>query len=63
MKDVVKNDYRVKKYRIEANRSKLNDTPSRVKIVEENDKILCDKKFVEIIKTIIGTKRILILLI
>jgi len=52
MKDVVKNDYRVKKYRIEANRSQLNDTPSRVKIVEENDKILCDKKFVEIIKTI-----------
>lgn len=52
MKDIVKNDYRVKKYRIEANRSQLNDTPSRVKIVEENDKILCDEKFVEIIKTI-----------
>ncbi len=52
MADVVKTNYRTKKYREEANRSQLNDTPSRIRIVNANDKILEDGAYIDIIKTI-----------
>ena len=39
IKDIIKSEYNINKYKIEADTSQLNDTPSRRKIVEDNDKI------------------------
>jgi DNA (cytosine-5)-methyltransferase 1 len=54
VKDVLRDDYRKKKYRNEANESQLNDTPSREKIVEENDHVVnyATKEYIEVFKTI-----------
>lgn len=52
VEDIVKLDYTIDKYRIEANMSQLNDTPSRRKIIDENDKIYLNGKFVSVLKTI-----------
>lgn len=54
VKDVLRDDYRKKKYRNEANESQLNDTPSRERIVEENDHVVnyATKEYIEVFKTI-----------
>ena len=52
VKDIIKLDYEMDKYRIEANMSQLHDTPSRHKIIDENDKIFENGEFVSVLKTI-----------
>lgn len=52
IKDVIKSDYTVNKYKIEADMSQLNDTPSRRRIVEDNDKIFVNGNYKSVIKTI-----------
>ena len=50
--DIIKCDYSRDTYRMEANISQLNDTPSRQRIIQENDKILQDGIYTNVLKTI-----------
>lgn len=52
--DIVKTDYSTEKYKLEAEISQLNDTPSRKRIIEENDHIYKEDtgEFIEVLKTI-----------
>ena len=52
MEDIIKNNYDNPKYKKEANQSQLNNTPSRIKIVNENEKIFTDGIYSKEIKTI-----------
>ena len=52
VQDIIKNDYERLDYRCEAQLSQLHDTPSRQKIIEENDKILQNGCFIDVLKTI-----------
>lgn len=52
VQDVIKNDYERLDYQIEAQMSQLHDTPSRQKIIEENDKILKNGCYIDVLKTI-----------
>lgn len=54
LKDILRLDYSIPKYLEEANESQLNDTPSRKKIIEDNDHIYKEStgEFVAEIKTI-----------
>lgn len=54
LKDILRLDYSVPKYLDEANESQLHDTPSRQKIIDENDHIYVEstKAFASEIKTI-----------
>lgn len=52
VQDVVKTDYERVDYRTEAQLSQLHDTPSRQKIIEENDKILQNGRYIDVLKTI-----------
>lgn len=52
IKNIIRNDYDKEKYKNEADKSQLNDTPSRRKIVEENDKIYENGKYKSVLKTI-----------
>ena len=57
LKDVLRLDYRKKCYRDEANINQPNDTPSRVKIYNENDMLYDGKKIHEIYVNTITTKQ------
>ena len=52
--DIVKSDYTIDKYKKEADTSQLNDTPSRQRIIDENDHVLKEStgEYVEVLKTI-----------
>ncbi|MBR6536086.1 MAG: DNA (cytosine-5-)-methyltransferase [Lachnospiraceae bacterium] len=52
VQDVIKNNYERLDYKSEACLSQLNDTPSRQRIIEENDKILKDGCYIDVLKTI-----------
>lgn len=52
IKDIIKNNYENPDYKAEADRSQLNNTTSRIKIVEDNDKILENGKYIKVLKTI-----------
>lgn len=52
VQDVIKNDYERLDYRSEARLSQLHDTPSRQKIIEENDKIFQNGCYIDVLKTI-----------
>lgn len=52
VEDILKIDYSIEKYKIEANSVQPNDTESRRKIFEENEKIFDGIKFAPFIKTI-----------
>ena len=52
IKDIIKSEYNINKYKIEADTSQLNDTPSRRKIVEDNDKIFENGIYKSVLKTI-----------
>lgn len=52
VQDILKLDYSIEKYRLEANSVQPNDTESRRKIFEENDKLFDGKEFAPFIKTI-----------
>ena len=54
VKDILKDDYSNDMYKKEANESQLNDTPSRRKIVEENDHIVDynTTEYIRLFKTI-----------
>ncbi len=53
IQDIIKNDYSRKDYKMEAKLSQLHDTPSRWKIINDNDKIIENGKFtIQNIKTI-----------
>lgn len=52
--DIVKKDYSISKYKNEADLSQLNDTESRLKIVEENDHVYKEStgEYIDVLKTI-----------
>lgn len=50
--EIIKTNYNNEIYRLEANNSQPNDTPSRRKIYEENDKIYDNNKYISVIPTI-----------
>lgn len=52
VKDILKTNYKRSDYRSEACLSQLHDTPSRRKIIEENDKILQNGYYIDVLKTI-----------
>jgi DNA (cytosine-5)-methyltransferase 1 len=52
VQDIIKNDYTRDDYRNEAEMSQLHDTPSRHRIIEQNDKILQNGVYVDVLKTI-----------
>ncbi len=52
VQDVIKNNYERPDYKNEACLSQLHDTPSRQKIIDENDKILKDGCYIDVLKTI-----------
>lgn len=52
MENILRTDYKNDIYRDEANSNQIHDTPSRRKIIEDNDKILQDGRYIEFIKTI-----------
>ena len=49
---LLRTNYNIKKYAIEADMAQMPDTPSRQKIVEENDKILSKGVYLPFLKTI-----------
>lgn len=58
LKDILCLDYEgVPKYKVEADASKPNDTPSRKKILEDNDMLYDGKKINEIIVNTVTTKQ------
>ena len=52
--DIVKSDYTIDKYRREADISQLSDTPSRQRIINENDHVFNENtgEYIELLKTI-----------
>lgn len=52
VENIVKNNYENEAYMEEANRSQMHDTPSRVKIVKDNDIIYENNKYIDVLKTI-----------
>lgn len=52
VQDIIKNNYEISDYQREARKSQLHDTPSRRKIIEENDKVLQNGQFIDVLKTI-----------
>lgn len=53
VEDILRNNYEITKYQKEARESQMHDTPSRVRIVDENDKIVdADGKCIKLLKTI-----------
>ncbi len=57
LKDVLRLNYKIKKYRDEANLNQPNDTPSREKILRENDMLYDGKKINEIYVNTVTTKQ------
>lgn len=53
VEDILRNNYEITKYQKEASESQMHDTPSRVRIIDENDKIVdADGKCIKLLKTI-----------
>ena len=54
VKDILRQDYSIEKYKKEADISQLNDTPSRQRIIDENDHIYetDTEEYISILKTI-----------
>lgn len=52
VKDIIKNNYSNPEYKAEADNSQLHDTPSRWKIIEDNDKIYYMDNYIHVLKTI-----------
>lgn len=57
LKDVLRLDYSKKAYKLEANMSQPNNTPSRIKIYQENDMLFDGKKINEIKVNTVTTKQ------
>lgn len=57
LKDVLRLDYKKVQYRVEANLSQPNNTPSRIKIFEENDLLFDGKSINEICVNTVTTKQ------
>ncbi|MDU5110576.1 MAG: DNA (cytosine-5-)-methyltransferase [Clostridium sp.] len=52
IREILKLNYNEERYRLEANNSQPNDTPSRRKIYDENDIIYDNSKYISVISTI-----------
>jgi DNA (cytosine-5)-methyltransferase 1 len=52
IKEIIRNDYSIEKYKKEAEISLLNDTPSRADIVKDNDKIYNEGCYQPFLKTL-----------